>query len=737
MKIRLQIFIFFFILTTLNAQEAFENQRKYQVHAARTAEKIRVDGNLEEAVWKTAKPVTGFTHKYPLVGGLAERQTEVRVTFDAQFMYLGVVCQDTNYHVVQSLKRDIGYWDSDGFAIVLDPVNGHSNGFFFGVNPYGAQTEGLVVQNSEDNNFDWNDKWEAETKRYADRWTIEIAIPFKTLRFEEGKSTWGINFIRNDLKNFKYHSWAPIPQQFDGRDLNFTGALIWDDLPKRNSKSISLIPYLSSGVEHDIENGKKPRALYNAGADAKIAVSSSLNLDLTFNPDFSQVEVDAQQTNLTRFSLFLPEKRNFFLENSDIFGAYGLPPLRPFFSRTIGLSNEGTRIPIWAGARLTGNLNDKTRIGLLNMQTASDGTNDPRNYTAASVQRRVLSKSVLKAMFLNRQGINSNGFNGKDFSRNFGGEFIYTSDNNKWQTWTAHNQSWKNDVKSELANSYTDVGFAYSGEKLKVITDVLRCGPNYHTDLGFNQRIVNNFVINNQDTSYRLGWYHLYNNIEYNFFTPKNKYINIITSSVEAYTVWNLNGSLNETNITPAVSANLKNSSGANASITYTNVHLLHAIRFFDETVKPLPMANYAYTSAKLSYNSDVRKRLGYKISGQYGGFYNGNLLQMTANVNYRIQPWGNFALNIEQNNIKLPTEYGQDNFTLLGLRADISFSKNILWANYVQYNKQREVFLINSRLQWRYKPMSDMFLVYTDNYLASDFVRKYRAVVFKISYWW
>ena len=292
-------------------------------------------------------------------------------------------------------------------------------------------------------------------------------------------------------------------------------------------------------------------------------------------------------------------------------------------------------------------------------------------------------------------------------------------------------------MKNNFDNSYTDIGFSYSGGKLKVITDVLRCGTNYHTDLGFTQRIENNFVINNQDTSFRLGWYHLYNNIEYNFFTPKNKYINIITSSVEAYTVWNLNGSLNETNITPAVSANLKNSGEANASITYTNVHLLHAIRFFGETVKPLPMANYAYTSAKLSYNSDVRKRLGYRISGQYGGFYNGNLLQVTANINYRIQPWGNFALNIEQNNIKLPDEYGQDNFTLLGVRADISFSKNILWANYVQYNKQRSVFLINSRLQWRYKPMSDMFLVYTDNYLASDFVAKYRAVVFKINYWW
>ena len=736
-KILLSITLCFFISNILQAQETFVNQEKYQVHAGRTQEKIKIDGNLEEAIWKTAKPVTGFSHKWPIVGGLAERQTEVRMAFDAQFMYVGVVCYDTSTYIVQSLKRDAGYWDSDGFAMILDPVNGHSNGYFFGINAYGAQSDALVVQNADDMNFDWNDKWEAETKRYPDRWTIEIAIPFKTLRFEQGKSTWGINFVRNDLKNFKYHIWAPVPQQFDGNNLNFTGSLIWDELPQRSNKSISVIPYLSVGIEHDIENNKKPNAVSKVGSDAKIAVSSSLNLDLTFNPDFSQVEVDAQQTNLTRFSLFLPEKRNFFLENSDIFGEYGLPPLRPFFSRTIGLNSDGSSVPIWAGARLTGSLDDKTRIGILNMQTASDGTNDPRNYTAASVQRRVLGNSVLKAMFLNRQGINEKGFNGKDFSRNLGTEFVFTSKNNKWQSWAAYNHSWKNDVKNNLNNSYANAGFGYRGERLNTITDFLRCGDNYYADLGFNQRIENSFIINDRDTTLRLGWYHWYNNIEFSTYTPDNKWTNSIKYSLDAFTVWNLNGTNNEFKLTPSVNVGFKNSSEVELTVSHNRLNLLHAVRFLGENVKALPRAKYTYTNVEASYNSDFRKRLGYNLSAQYGTFYNGTLLQLKAGLNYRIQPWGSFSLNLEQNNIELPAEFGSDKFTLLGLKADISFSKNLLWANYVQYNKQAQVFLINSRFQWRYKPMSDMFVAYTDNYLASDFLPNYRALVFKINYWW
>ncbi len=715
---------------------SLNNQNTYQIHVAKTEEKIRVDGNLEEKIWQTAEKVTGFTNKWPIVGGLATRQTEVRMTFDDQFLYVGVVCYDTSYYIIQSLKRDVGYWDSDGFAMVIDPVNTHSNGFFFGVNAYGAQTEGLIAQNAENNGNDWNDKWQAETKRYPNRWTIEYAIPFKTLRFEEGKRQWGVNFIRNDLKNFKYHIWSPVPQQFDGTDLNYTGALVWEDLPERKASSVSLIPYISGGVEHNIEEGKKPTAIYGFGGDAKVAVSSSLNLDLTFNPDFSQVEVDEQQTNLTRFSLFLPEKRNFFLENSDIFGEFGIPPLRPFFSRTIGLNSDGSRIPIWAGARLTGNLDEKTRIGLLNMQTASDGTNNPRNYTAATVQRRVLARSTIKALFLNRQGINDTRFNGNDFGREVGSEFLYVSENTRWSAWGTYHHSWKNDVKKSLANGYADFGGQYKNNNWTVLVDFLHCGDNYHTDMGFNQRINNYVVVNGRDTTLRFGWMHVFNQTSYNRPTPNSKIFSIYNVELSTFAVWNLNRTFNELSSNLDWTATLKNSGEVSVATTHNRVQLPYSIRLLGSDHTPLPIALYVYNNAKISYSSDVRKRFGYRFSANYGGFYNGTLLQLSAKLNYRVQPWGNFALIIEQNDIKLPTDYGSDRLILFGTRADISFSKNILWANYVQYNTQSSTFLINSRLQWRYKPMSDMYLVYTDNYLADTFASKYRALVFKMSYW-
>jgi hypothetical protein len=234
-----------------------------------------------------------------------------------------------------------------------------------------------------------------------------------------------------------------------------------------------------------------------------------------------------------------------------------------------------------------------------------------------------------------------------------------------------------------------------------------------------------------------LGWYQLYNNVKYATYTSGSKWSNILTIGTENFIVWNVDGSLNEANFSIFGEAILKNSSNINVAVNYNSLNLLHPIRFLSEEFNPLPRQNYSYYNGKASYSSDVRKRFGYSVATQYGTFYNGTLLQLMLNLNYRVQPWGNFALTLEQNNIKLAADYGSDNLTLLGLRADIAFSKNIIWANYVQYNKQRETFLVNSRLQWRYQPMSDLFLVYTDNYLTTDFSAKYRALVFKLSYWW
>ena len=249
--------------------------------------------------------------------------------------------------VVQSLKRDNPlFWTGDAFAVVIDPVNEKKNGFIFGINPEGVQTEALITgeparRGAELSGYNdaWDNKWYAQSKIQEDRWTTEMAIPFKTLRFGE-KEHWGINFNRLDAKSNSHSSWTPVPRQFYGVDLGYTGTIVWDRAPKKIKNNISIITYMLSGGYEDFEANTDAAFNARVGLDAKVAVTSSLNLDLTVNPDFSQVDVDEQQTNLTTVDLNYPEKRLLFLENSDIFGDFGTPPLRPFFSRKIGLDGD-------------------------------------------------------------------------------------------------------------------------------------------------------------------------------------------------------------------------------------------------------------------------------------------------------------------------------------------------------------------------------------------------------------
>ncbi|HNG89553.1 MAG TPA: DUF5916 domain-containing protein, partial [Saprospiraceae bacterium] len=392
-----------------NANRA-EQQARYSLPISRTHEDIRIDGDLSEGPWKNAAVATDFWLKWPRDGAPAPQQTEVRCAYDERFVYFAFTVHDsTPAYVIQSLKRDASYWDSDGVAVVLDPANAANNGYFFGISPKGVQVEGLLSTGNDEMDRNWDNTWYAETRNYADRWTAEIAIPLRILRFKEGATRWGINFVRNDLTNGLYSVWARIPFQFDALDLGWTGTLQWDASPRRSKGNYNLVPYLNTTLSKDYEAGTAWKAKPNVGLDAKVGIGSGLNLDMTLNPDFSQVEIDEQVVNLTRFDVQLPEKRTFFLENGDLFANFGIPPIRPFFSRTIGLDRQGVPVPILGGLRLTGNLNADTRIGALTMQTRKQGDTPARNYTALALNRRVFGRSTVAGYFLDREA-----FEGKE-----------------------------------------------------------------------------------------------------------------------------------------------------------------------------------------------------------------------------------------------------------------------------------------------------------------------------------
>jgi Domain of unknown function (DUF5916)/Carbohydrate family 9 binding domain-like len=714
-----------------------EQQAQYRLKVAKTSEKIRIDGDLSESVWQTAEVAGDFWLKWPRDGAPAPEQTEVRCAYDDKFLYIAFVCRDTTpKYVIQNLKRDAEYWDSDGCAVVLDPSNSAVNGFFFGVSPAGVQTEALLSTGNEEMDTNWDNIWFVETKTYPDRWTAEYAIPFRILRFKEGQTNWGINFIRNDLTNGVYSLWARIPFQFDGTDLGWTGALAWDEAPKHAKGNYNIAPYVTTGLNKDYEDGTDWKARANAGADAKIGIGSGMNLDLTLNPDFSQVEIDQQVINLTRFDVMLPERRTFFLENADLYGNFGIPPIRPFFSRRIGLNEDGEQVPILGGARLTGNLNSDTRLGIMNMQTRAKGADPARNFTALALNRRLFGRTNVSGYFLNRETFAGNERMKEQFSRNAGAEFLYTSTDGRWTASASHHRSFKPNIENK--NWWGNAGFSYTSRKFNFLLDFLHMEPNYYADMGFEQRIENYDF--NRDTTLRIGYNFIYSEIGYLFF-PKKKTskINFIEVEGELFNVINPGGGLNEATQEWDATFSYKNTSELKLVFTPSWANVPVSFKFDDEESEDcpaLPAGFYRFANAAVEWTSDSRKPFFMAASGSGGTFYNGKQYAANLEFTYRLQPIMNLSMGFEYNKLDFPAPYCSSELFNITPRVEIFFKKNLWWTTFIQYNNQSDNFNINSRLQWRYRPMSDLFLVYTDNYAVKFWGPKNRALVLKASYW-
>ena len=717
-------------------------QDQYRLQIKKTTSLPKIDGVLDEECWKTAQTTSEFWQVFPIDKVHSKNKTEVKVCYDDKFLYVSAICFDTDQYIIQTLKRDTDPFDSDCFGVVIDPVNKKTNGFLFTVSPYNVQAEDLLSASNfgDDLSFSWDNKWYSATKRLPTKWIVEMAIPLSSLRFDEGNKTWGINFFREDLKTNTSNIWSPRPLQFENIDFGYLGAIVWEEAPKKPEGNFSIIPYMTGGLASTNESNTNTTSKANIGLDAKISLNASLNLDLTINPDFSQIEVDRQVTNLTRFNLFFPERRTFFLENDDIFSSYGAPPFRPFYSRTIGLDKNGNSIPIIAGARISGNLSDKLRIGFMNMQTSTKAENPAQNYTALSLNRRIWKRTSIKGYFLNKESA-LNDQQQKDnpldkYGRNIGGEFSYSDATGKINFWSGYHLSIKPTIKKD--NHMYQIGGGYFGSKFNVFVDYSTVQTDYYADMGFINRIENQTV---QGTSYesgyktiRNGYAQLYAETEYTH-RPKDKKVVAYYYGVENLTIRNPDSTLNEQYNKFRIGIEFKNTSSIRFRFEPQSVNLLYYTDLPSE--KPLEPGHYAYNQASIKFNTDYRKL--FKVEGGLlaGGFYNGTIKQANISASVRKQPWGSFSVDLELNQLKFPVGYGDETIFLVSPRSEISFSNSIFWTTFLQFNTQRNNFNINTRLQYRYKPLSDFFLVYTDNYFTDPlFKNKNRGLVFKLNYW-
>ena len=727
---------------TVQAQKINDS---YQLDIKRAASEITIDGILDEVAWLEADVASDFYMVLPMDTSKARVRTDVRMTYDDQNLYLIATCFHLlpGRYFVESLRRDFVFGKNDNFLLFMDPFDDQTNGFSFGANAAGAQWDGLMYEGGKVD-LSWDNKWTSFVKKDDDRWVFEAAIPFKTIRYKKGITKWGINFSRLDLKTTEKSSWAPVPRQFPTASLAYSGILAWDAPPPQVGSNISVIPYALGGISKDYQRNTSSVYKKEIGLDTKIAVTSSLNLDLTINPDFSQVEVDRQVTNMDRFELFFPERRQFFLENGDLFANFGYTNIRPFFSRRIGLGTsieypdvEGRRnrkdtvyqIPIEYGARFSGKLDKNWRIGAMNMQTGkvSEISLPRQNFAVLALQRRVFSRSNIGLLFINKESLNYKPSDDPSvavyskFNRNLGLEYNLASSNNLWTGKALVLKSFNPvDQDKELAHA---ANLQYASRRLTVGWQHEYVGENYNAEVGYVPR--RNFIKINPVIAY--------------LFFPKST--NVLSHGPKLSSTYFFDNKFNETDNETFLSYSLtfRQQSVLTGWVAHNFVQLLQP---FDPTNSGLEFLDtgteHRWNSFGADFVSMPQSIFTYSLSSRFGGYFaDGTRLNLTGEVGYRYQPYLSFALGFSYNDIHLPSPWNNRTFWLVGPRLDLTLTNKLFFTAFAQYNEQQDNMNLNTRIQWRYKPASDLFIVYTDNYMPDNFAVKNRALVVKFTYWW
>jgi hypothetical protein len=705
---------------------AQKKNNQFQFHIQKTTEPIMVDGSDNEPAWQQAETASSFFMVLPMDTSRASVKTDIKMTYDDRNIYIIAICwlpKKGQPYMVESLRRDFNFGKNDNFIFFLDTYNDLTSGYTFGANAAGAQWDGTLYEGGKAD-LNWDNKWTSAVKNYDDKWIFEASIPFKTIRYKKGIKEWGVNFSRLDITAAEKSAWAPVPRQFPTASLAYTGELIWDQPPPSTGLNFSLIPYALAGVSKNYDTKTEPVYKKEIGADAKIALTSSLNLDLTVNPDYSQVEVDKQVTNLDRYELFFPEKRQFFLENNDLFGNFGFANIRPFFSRRIGLS-----VPISFGARLSGNIDKNWRIGVMDMQTKSqDSIGLPaQNFSVVAVQRKIFARSNIRLLFVNKQSLNYEP--GKDstkqqyslYNRNVGAEYNLASANNLWTGKLMFLKSFSPDVSG---NTFTHAAnLQYNNRHWLLLWQHQYVGKNYTAEVGYVPRT--NYINLNPTAAY--------------LFFPKR---GIVLSHGPKYVgTFYYNTSFKKTDYENILLYifNLRDQSIFDVWVGNDWVQLQQPFDPTNSNKDSLAAGTvHRWKAFGVEFFSKPQKLFTYNISTRFGGYYaEGNRYNVNVDLGYRIQPYAGITLSTAYNDIQLPQPWGRTIFWLIGPRIDVTFTNKLFLTTFIQYNDQQKNINLNARLQWRYRPASDLFLVYTDNYYSYPLFVRNRAFVLKFTYWW
>ncbi|WP_062058261.1 DUF5916 domain-containing protein [Aquimarina longa] len=690
--------------------------------------KIVIDGRLDESIWNKLPTRSDFSNYYPKNTGTATQQTTVRLFHNGTHLYISAVYQDTT-PVVQlgSLKRDDisnSVAASDAFIIVIDTYNQQQNGYYFATNMGSTQSDALIERTDDGFliNRSWNTVWKAKTSVKGNQKIYEIEIPLKALGYATETPTWGLLFYTRDIKTNEWTTYTHMDRNYRIFDLRFTKPFMVEKLSNNSTSRLTITPSLTINHQEDVTNRSDDTTL-KPSLDVQYNVTSSLKLDATIYPDFSQIDVDQQVTNLTRFAVDFPEQRNFFLENNDLFSNLGTDGVNPFYSRRIGAVNE-----ILFGVKLSGNIARKTRLGVLDVATKEKDTDPAQNYAALILQQQLSNAFTTTGFLINRQQTEDFDFL-NNYNRVGGLNINYKSGNNKWTGLLNYGKSYTSNYSGDT--NFYNIGVWYNTLKTSWNTAIKKVGKNYITDIGFVPRLLNYDPIS--DTTVREGYTHANGELSLMHFPKKSKKIDSYRYLLlKNNSYWDKQGVLTQSSFFFNNALWFSDLSSIYANVYYEYEDLKYAFDILknENFIEP---DVYNYVSSQIGYNSVYNKKVSYNIAARYGSYYNGFRSRGYMNMQYRLLPFAKLQARYEVNKIDL-RELGKKTFHLARFIGELFFSNRLNWTTYVQYNTQFDNFNINSRLQWEYKPLSYVYLVVTDNF-NKNIHRANWGVSFKANY--
>jgi len=715
--IRLLYFLLFFLSYSFISTSQTMQQSKQQsdrpsfTTTLLTSDPI-IDGNvLNDEVWKSVTPIDKLIQIKPQFGAPASEKTEIRVAYTKSMLYVSVVCYDSNPKniVISDARRDADLNNDDSFLFIIDTYNDQQNGFLFGTNASGMEYDAQIDNEGQGNfnsnrqqggviggtNLNWDTSWVVKTETGDYGWSAEFAIPFRSIRFTAGDNqTWGINFQRNISKTSETAYWASLPIGFDMKRLSLAGKV--HGLSLKNPGNLKIMPYvLGQVINNKAVNPSDTETNFETGIDIKYSITPSITLDLTYNTDFAQVEVDEQQVNLDRFNLFFPEKRAFFLENAGQFTVGSPGEVDLFFSRRIGIGDNGNIVPIIGGARLSGKIG-QTNIGFLSMFTddVEEAGIEKNNFTVARVNHDFSkSRSSLGAVFVNRAGL---GDTVDDYNR------VFAVDG-KWGLGK------KAQITGFIAKSTTpgidgnDHAFKlnanYNWDGWNLNAGYTEVGEGFNPEVGFLQRTAfrkPEFLIFKQWRPKNMG-----NLLEVRPHISYRGYWNfddeLVTGflHIDNHWVW-------------------KSGFEVHTGINFTTEGVQQDFQLSGVTV---PLNTYRHQELQLIVITNQNKAISLSTRTIIGGYFGGNRIANSGTLKIRMGDKFNASLILNHNDIDLPN--GDFTAIVSGARLSYSFTPRMFAQTLIQHNNVSNITSVNARFGWLRSANTGLFVVF--NFIKDD----------------